>query len=323
MIKKNFLTIFCCVLIVAVIFNIDTISDELANILSSNPPLVIEPTNDYTKNYDFAFVKRNNDYIPYSYQDLLDIIYSIINNGWTTFTFYCPNEYETCLEDFNTIMDDDLLISQINNYVHPYNSVDSGKGAMRATISSSGEITINIRHFYNTEEINKINNEVDRIIASEIDSDDDDYDKLKKIHDYIINNTKYDVLANTNNSPYDSKRATGALFEHYATCNGYTDITAIFLTRLGFENFKVSTSPEEISYESKGHIWNAVYINNEWVHLDLTWDDPTDGTDNNYLYHKYFLVNTEEMQKADAGKVQIEEHNFNKSIFTELVPQLK
>jgi len=94
---------------------------------------------------------------------------------------------------------------------------------------------------------------------------------------------------------------------------------AIILSRLGYENYKIATTSEEISYESNGHIWNAVRIRDEWLHMDLTWDDPvsTDGKD--YLYHKYFLVSTEEMLKADDGNVKVEEHNFNKAIYQEFM----
>ena len=320
MIKKNFVTIICCAIIIIVLVNIDIISDKLAYMLGNNPTLVIAAANEYTKDYDFDFVQKSEDYIPYSYQDLINIIYSTINNGWKTFTFYCPDEYENCLTDANEITGNSLLISHINNYVHPYNSLGGSEDAMTTTISSSGEVTISINRFYNDKDIEKINKEVDRIIDEVIDEDDDDYEKLKKIHDYIVNNTKYDVVANeseNHESEYDSKRATGTLLEHYATCNGYTDAMAIILSKLGFKNFKVATTPEEISYESTGHIWNAVYFDNAWVHIDLTWDDPVSDDGKDYIYHKYFLVNNEEMAKADSGKVQIEEHNFNKAIYTE------
>jgi len=320
-IKRNLVTIICCGIILFILINIKPISDTLAKFLENNHSLVIASTNEYTKDYDFEYVQFSEDYIPYSYQDLMNIVFTTINNGWETFTFYCPNEYEECLSDVDKITDDDLLISHINNFVHPFNSLGSNDGddiAMHALISSSGEVTLNIEHFYSKEDIEKINTEVDRIINEIIEEDDDDYDKLKKIHDYLVNNTKYDIEANeTGSSPYDSKRATGTLLEHYATCNGYTDAMAIILSKLGFKNFKVATTPEEISYESTGHIWNAVYFDNNWVHIDLTWDDPVSDDGKDYIYHKYFLVNNDEMAQADSGKVKIEEHNFDKAIYLE------
>ena len=93
---------------------------------------------------------------------------------------------------------------------------------------------------------------------------------------------------------------------------------AIFLTNMGFSNYKIATTPDEISYSSTGHIWNAVFYNNNWVHLDLTWDDPVASDGKNYLYHTYFLINNEELEEADKGKVIIEEHNFDKSIYVEM-----
>ena len=94
---------------------------------------------------------------------------------------------------------------------------------------------------------------------------------------------------------------------------------AIILSKLNYENYKVATTSDEISYESNGHIWNAVKIDNTWLHLDLTWDDPVDVNGKDYLYHKYFLVSTEEMAEADSGDVLVEEHNFNKSIYQEFM----
>lgn len=325
MIKNNIVTIICCGIILFVLLNVNSISNTLASILENNPTLVIADTNEYTKDYDFEFVKLSDNYIPYSYQDLKNIIFSTINNGWDTFTFYCPNEYENCIKDVDNITNDSTLISHINNYVHPYNSIgvhpsikDEKIPAMRTSISSSGEVTIYVEHFYNDEDIAKINEEVDKIINKVVSSEDDDYTKLKKIHDYIVNNTRYDVEANEKDeSKYDSKRATGTLLEHYATCNGYTDAMAIILSRLGYKNFKVATTPEEISYESTGHIWNAVFFDNHWVHIDLTWDDPVSDDGKDYIYHKYFLVNNEEMKEADSGEVKIEEHNFDKTIYIE------
>lgn len=314
MIKRNLTAIISCTLIIIVLININKISDALARILENNPPLVIAAANNYTKNYDFEFVQLSETYIPYSYQDLLNITFSTINNGWKTFTFYCPNEYDKCIDDMLEISDNTLLLTHLNNFVHPYNGFTN----LNTTISSSGEITLEITYLYNEEDITKTNAEVDKIINNLDLANDDDYTKVKKVHDYIINNTKYDEVRNeTGNSEYDSYKATDTLIKHYATCNGYTDAMAIILTKLGIKNFKIATTPEEISYESTGHIWNAVYIDNNWVHLDLTWDDPVSNDGKDYIYHKYFLVSNEEMAEADSGEVKIEEHNFDKTVYLE------
>src|SRR5699024_41357 len=137
------------------------------------------------------------------------------------------------------------------------------------------EINLTIEYLYTDAEISAINTKADEILATILTNEMNDYEKIKTIHDYIVNNVKYDIERNEeNDSKYNSYTAYGPLFEGYATCNGYTDLMAIFLTKIGFNNFKVATTPDEISYSTTGHIWNAVYLNDEWLHNDLTWDDP-------------------------------------------------
>ena len=314
--KKYIIPLICYSVIIVILFNIKDITDFLSKVVSSNPVLTIENSNEYTKDYNFLFVKNSDDYIPYSYNDLKDILYSVINQGWKEFTFYCPNEYTECISDLSKLSKDELILTHINNFVHPYNSFNT----LQTSITESGEVTITINYLYNKNEIEEINNYVNNLIASEFKTEDDAYTNLKRIHDYIINNTKYDVVRNDNgNSNYSSYNAYGPVKDGYATCNGYADLMAIILSELNFQNYKIATTEDEISYESNGHVWNAVKINDKWLHLDLTWDDPVSSDGKDYLYHKYFLVNTEEMKTADSGNVLIEEHNFNKSIYQEFL----
>ena len=312
--KKLIIPIICVVLIVLTVVFINPLTDSLANVISKEPELVIKNSNDYTKNIDYLYVQRTDDYIPYSYQDLLNIYYSVINNGWDQFTFYCPDEYAKCLADVADISSDELILTHLNNYIHPFNSFTN----VKTSINENGEVTLTVEYLYSDEEIAAIDEKADQVLASILTEEMDDYEKLKTIHDYIVNNVKYDIERNEENtSEYNSYTAYGPLFEGYATCNGYTDLMAIFLTKLGFNNFKVATTPDEISYSTTGHIWNAVYFENNWLHIDLTWDDPVSSDGKDYLFHTYFLVSTEAMQEADQGETVIEEHNFNKLYYLE------
>ncbi|MBE6157089.1 MAG: hypothetical protein E7161_05065 [Firmicutes bacterium] len=312
--RKYIIPLLCYSVIILILVNINDITDFLAKTISSNSVLTIAKGNDYTKDYDFLFVKNSKDYTPYSYDDLIDILYSVINQGWEEFTFYCPSEYTDCIKDAAKLSKDELNLTHINNFVHPYNSFDT----LQTSITESGEITINIVYLYEEAEIKEINDYVDNVIKNLYKEKDDDFENLKRIHDYIINNTKYDIARNDNGeSEYKSFNAFGPAIEGYATCNGYADLMAIILSKLNYQNYKVATTSDEISYESNGHIWNALKIDDTWLHLDLTWDDPVSSDGKDYLYHKYFLVTTEEMLEADSGNVKIEEHNFNKSIYQE------
>lgn len=295
--KKIFSLIICILLCLLVLFNIDTISDKLATFLENDKKVSLASPNNYYRNYDFKFVKQSESYIPYSYQDILDIIYSTLNNGWDTFTFYCPDEYTECLKDINKISKDTTLLSNINNYVHPYNNYSK----IGIVSNTTGEITINTTKLYSEQDIDKLNKGVDEIITKYITSDMSDDDKVLKIHDYIINNTRYDI----NKVNEASYTALGPLFNGTAVCSGYADLMAIFLNKFGIKNYKIA---------SNTHVWNALFINGEWLHLDLTWDDPiTKNSDVDTLQHDFFLVKTSKLLEFDT-----KDHKFDTTVYQEM-----
>lgn len=295
--KKTFSLIICILLCLLVLFNIDTISDKLATFLENDKKVSLASPNNYYRNYDFKFVKQSESYIPYSYQDILDIIYSTLNNGWDTFTFYCPDEYTECLKDINKISKDTTLLSNINNYVHPYNNYSK----IGIVSNTTGEITINTTKLYSEQDIDKLNKGVDEVITKYITSDMSDDDKVLKIHDYIINNTRYDI----NKVNEASYTALGPLFNGTAVCSGYADLMALFLNKFGIKNYKIA---------SNTHVWNALFINGEWLHLDLTWDDPiTKNSDVDTLQHDFFLVKTSKLLEFDT-----KDHKFDTTVYQEM-----
>lgn len=299
----------CLLSILVVLLNINKISDGLANVISKTSNATMVAKNAYYKDSNYAFVSNTNDFTPYGKQDLLNIIYTMINNGIENFTLYCPKEYTSCIDDAKTFTDDDDLLTHINNFVHPYNSILR----IKTTIMASGEVHFKAIYLYSKEEIDKINVEVDRIlleINQNLDKEKEHAD-IRAVHDYIINNTKYDLVNKDEDKNY---LAYGALFNHSATCSGYTDLMAIFLSKMGYDNYKVATTGVEEG--QSGHVWNAVKIEDKWYHLDLTWDDPVDEKAN-HLYHKYFLLTSEQLETADKN-IASKEHEFHPYIYLEL-----
>lgn len=303
--KKIITFIICIVAIITTILYNNQITNKIISILNPNDNSNTILSNTYTKN-GYDYVTNTKSFTPYGKQDLLNIFYTILNNGLETYTFYCPKEYQKCIEDIKNISGDENLLTHLNNFVHPYYSFSG----ISTDISDNGEINLKISYIYTKEEIDALNNEVDKLLSEVITNDlTEDYDKLKAIHDDIINKTKYDV---NNNKESKSYNAYGACFNHLATCNGYTDLMAIILTKMGYDNYKIATTNEDT-----GHVWNAVKLNDEWLHLDLTWDDPVSSDGKNYLYHKYFLITTEELMTADKN-ITSKEHDFNRAIYSEL-----
>lgn len=269
------------------------------NLFDKREEIVLKE-NEYYLDRDFEFVQNYDDEV-HNYTELLNYIYHVVNTGSKEGTGYCVREYKNCAKDLEEIGNNKELLSTINNFVHPYNSFSS----IIFTYNNKGEFDIKVNKIYSEENIVKINEVVDRVIKENIVDTMTTTQKLKIIHDYIIDNTKYDTLKskNINDMTYKSNTAIGVLLEGYGICSGYSDAMGIFLDKLGIDNYKISNDT---------HIWNLVKVNNKWLHIDLTWDDPI--YKQNLNRDTYFLITTAELEKLNDNT-----HSFNKTVFKEAV----
>ena len=235
--KKYILPIILSVLICVEVIYIKDISKYVSSLLNSHPNVIIQPSNTYTKDYDFMYVQQSKSYVPYSYGDLMNIFYSIINNGWTDFTFYCPEEYDNCLKDVQTISNNDSLLTSINNFAHPFNSFISVKTAY----DDSGEVNVTLKNLYNAETQSNINKKVDEIISKNITADMSQEEKIKAIHDYIINNTEYEV------EPINSER-NGVKIIKYASFYEDEDYVLYLDSKIEKISMRVEFSLSELGF---------------------------------------------------------------------------
>lgn len=298
--KKIFKFIFYLILI-GIIYNYrNEIIDGISSLLDSNHKVVLDDPNKYFKNKNYLYVKQSTDFIPYSMQDLINIYYSVLDRGYNDFTFYCPKEYVNCISDLEKISSaDSTVLTNLNYFVSPFNS----ENKIATSYSSTGEVNIVIEKLYTDDDIKAVNQKIDEIIKKVTTENMALEDKILAIHDYIINNTKYDSEGLNGNSPYKSNISYGTLLQGYSICNGYADAMALFLDRFDVPNIRVASST---------HVWNAVYINNKWLHLDLTWDDPIiENSDT--ITHKFYLIDTPTLEGYN-----ITDHEFDKSIFLEV-----
>ena len=256
--------------------------------------------NDYYRKYNFIYVQNTDDFLPTNKQDLLNIYYTVINAGKTEFTFYCPNEYKNCIKDVQSLANSQDALSDISNFAHPFN----GFSHIETEYDNLGKVTIKIKKAYDDEQIALINKKIDEIYPELVKKDQAPIQNIKNVHDWIINNSKYDSLRSDQGiKTYHSDIAYGPLYEGYAVCGGYTDLMELFLERMGIRSFKVS---------SDTHIWNAVFIDGKWYHLDLTWDDPVSDDGKDYLEDSFFLIDTDKLHELEKTQ-----HDFDTSVFAE------
>ena len=245
--------------------------------------------NEYYKNRNYKYVQNTDDFLAKDNNHLKNIFYTIINSGNKTFTFYCSDEYTSCKQDITNLIENDEVLSNINNFVHPYNSFEK----INASYDEFGKVVVKVDKVYNDDEIASINATVDKIINENIKSNMTTKQKIKKIHDYIINHGKYATDNYRKNNPNTSyNKASDILQNGYGLCSAYADAMAIFLERFGIENYKIA---------SDTHIWNLVKVNGKWLHLDLTWDDPVTSNGKDKLQELFMLITNKELKKLSAG----------------------
>lgn len=266
----------------------------------SNKKVIAPLSNKYKKDYDFEFVQNVTDFEPKNKKDLYNIIFTFLNSGWDEFTFYCKSDYPTCIEEVKDLAIDKTLLSHINNFVHPFNSYKE----LLTKYDAYGTITLNKVKTYDKKTARLVEIKAKQILEKIIDDKMTNREKVKAIHDYIINNTIYDTeRLETGIAKYNSDTSYGVLYEGYGFCSGYSDTMAVFLDLIGLKNYKIA---------SNNHVWNLVYLDDNWYHIDVSWDDPVTEDGTQELDYTHFLITTKELEN-----LKINEHDFPKQIYKE------
>lgn len=139
-----------------------------------------------------------------------------------------------------------------------------------------------------------------------------DYQKILKIHDYLVDNTSYDSsLAKS-----DIYNLYGALVNKECVCEGYSKAFKYLLDEAGIQNVIVIGKATNSEGKSENHSWNYVLLNDKWYAVDVTWDDPIirgGGKLTNKSKYKYFLKGSNTMNKDHTTSGQFTE---NGKVFT-------
>lgn len=269
-------------------------------------PEYTETNNLYAKNKNFGYVKITDDLTPHNYQDILNIIYTTLDRRYSTITFYCPVEYQSCLSDVSIITsnvnNEELTI--IGNLVNPYNNFTN----ISIYYDTSGKVSLSISYLYDDDMVRETETFINSIIRETINDSMTTTEKIKALHDYIVTYSEYDnnyeqELKLMGQGKLPSNTAYGLYKNKLAICTGYADTMALLLDKIKIDNFKVA---------SETHIWNVVKLDGVYYHIDATWDDPTNNIFET-LNDKFFMISTETLHEYDQ-----ESHNFNLYYYKEL-----
>ena len=295
----KYITTFLGILAIAIVTIINFYPNEVRDFIDEHilkKEYIIAKANDYYLDNNYAYFQNYTDDVS-NKEELINYIYYVINTGSEYADGECTKEYTNCIKDLNEIANDEAKLSIMNNFVHPFNSFKT----ISFSYSDNGKFSLIIEHIYTKEEISTINYIVDNKLKEIITDNMTNEEKIKQVHDYIIDNTTYDTLKtnNINDDTYKSNTAYGVLVQGYGICSGYSDTISIFLNKLNIENYKISNNT---------HIWNLVYLNGVWSHLDATWDDPISKYNENR--DTYFLISYDKLMILNDNT-----HSFDKTIY--------
>ena len=130
--------------------------------------------------------------------------------------------------------------------------------------------------------------EAEKIIGEVIRPGMTDMERARSLHDFMVKHYSY--------SSTSGGAATTMLLTNKGVCEAYSRVYYLLAKMAGLEAHIV------LGVAGGPHAWNMVRVNDEWYHVDVTWDDcitpedtrEGDGVD---ISRRYFLINDVEMGK--------------------------
>ncbi len=127
---------------------------------------------------------------------------------------------------------------------------------------------------------------------------EDEYNTVKYLYDWLINNTEYDKEVENN------QNIRSVFLQGKSVCQGYAKAMQYMLQKAGIQCLLVTgfTNGER-------HGWNLVRVNGSYYYLDPTWGDASyasSGTDSisqdfvPAINYDYFLVTTDEITRTHS-----------------------
>ena len=205
------------------------------------------------ENYGF-----DTKYFPYfamlndNEQKLYKQIYANANELVETFLPNVEVSIDEVKNTFEAVYNDHPELFWVNtSYSYKYTQSNHVVQIILSYNETSNNIEKSKELFYG--EVNRLVNNANRYSTN--------YEKEKYVHDYIVNNVKYDKNASMNQSAYS------ALINKKTICAGYSRAFQFIMIQLQIPTYYV------VGVSSVNHAWNMVKLDDGYYNVDLTWDN--------------------------------------------------
>lgn len=213
---------------------------------------------------------------------------------------------------------DDLLAVALENYMNT--GIDS-EGIFNQTVetfkpiytyASQASAYLRYEGYPAGSEAKRVLKAATGIVEEAIKKSTDLNEVILNINNKICDMTTYDKATDSDRSTLVEKRsdgtyqvvtgrdATGIIDNGLGVCQAYAALFGLCMDILGVPN-------ECVCNEGDTHVWNRIYVDGTWYHVDVTWNDD--------LNNAYFMVKDSELAGLDAkySPKNLKEHSFLKN----------
>ena len=206
--------------------------------------------------------------------------------------------YQAAIETYSYDNPEIFYLNPKNMYINIQTTTSKFETKYEVFLNSNKEANYLAKGYNTKEEVDIAEQEIkkvrDEVIASI--ENKSEYEKIKMIHDYLVDQITYDQSVSKNNI----YNIYGALVKKECVCEGYARSYKYLLDEAKIENVIVIGEGRNSNNETESHAWNYVKLDGAWYAVDVTWDDPVmkgPAYISNKARYKYFLLGSKEISK--------------------------
>jgi len=231
-------------------------------------------------------------------EETIQIVYTALKAGDAIALVKCSGNKEELKDYAKEIVEKAFLIDD-ESTSDDYDYMKNKYRGYTASIRGIGIYIMKYEFDYSETGVQTqwVNERVKEILKALELEDKSEYEKIKRIHDYIIDNISYDITAK-NNSAYEG------LKNGITACQGYANLAYKLFTEAGI-HARIVTGIAD----GEAHAWNIVRIGDLWYNIDCTWDDPIGGSNHDRRYDYFLKNNAQFMEHIRDEEYDTEEFN--------------